>query len=54
MVLAELWKEKISRNRIAAELNLPHAEVENLLFGLTGEVGPPPVPGGKASLKTVR
>lgn len=49
MVLTELWKDGITRDRIASELDLPPEEVSNLLFGLTGEVqapdrtqGPPP------------
>ena len=53
MVLTDLWKQGISRNHIASELCLPHAEVENLLFGLTGSVGPPIVPAGRPVLKSV-
>lgn len=40
-VLTALWKEGVSRDRIAADLDLPADELENLLFGLTGEVMPP-------------
>ena len=35
-VLSALWNERLTKEHIAAELNLPAAELENLLFGLTG------------------
>lgn len=35
-VLTELWQDGISRSHIAAELNLPPEEIENLVFGLLG------------------
>jgi len=35
-VLSALWNERITKAHIAAELHLPSAELENLLFGLTG------------------
>lgn len=41
-VLTALWNEGVSRDRIAADLDLPPEELENLLFGLAGEVAPPP------------
>lgn len=41
MVLQELWREGISKHRIASELCIPEGELENLLFGLTGETAPP-------------
>ena len=53
MVLTELWKEGVSRNHIAAQLHLPHNEMENLLFGLTGETEPPDRPLGRPSLRAV-
>lgn len=46
-VLTDLWREGVTRNHIAGDLCLPSEEIENLLFGLTGEVRPPErVPGG--------
>lgn len=54
MVLREMWKDGISRNHIAAQLNIPHYEMENLLFGLTGETGPPTRPLGQPALKAVK
>jgi len=53
MVLSELWKEGISRHHIAAELFIPDDEIENLLFGLMGDVGAPTRPKGRPNLKTV-
>jgi Zn-dependent peptidase ImmA (M78 family) len=34
-VLDDLWQQGVSKNKIATELNIPHEELENLLFGLT-------------------
>ncbi|MEH2472082.1 Zn-dependent peptidase ImmA (M78 family)/plasmid maintenance system antidote protein VapI [Nitrobacteraceae bacterium AZCC 2161] len=53
MVLTDLWKSGITRRDIATELNIPNDEVENLLFGLTGEVAPPARSGGRPNLKSV-
>jgi len=53
MVLSELWRERITRSHIAAQLCIPEAEIENLLFGLTGEVAPPMRAEGKPNLKAV-
>ena len=53
MVLRDLWKEGISRQHIAAQLFIPNDELENLFFGLTGEVGPPEHQKGVPSLKVV-
>jgi Zn-dependent peptidase ImmA (M78 family) len=33
-VLTALWKERVTKNEIAAELHVPAQEIENLLFGL--------------------
>jgi Zn-dependent peptidase ImmA (M78 family)/DNA-binding XRE family transcriptional regulator len=41
-VLTELWSDRISKNQIAAELHLPSDEIENLVFGLVGSLGPAP------------
>ena len=35
MVLEDLWEQKLTRADVASELNIPHGELENLLFGLT-------------------
>jgi Zn-dependent peptidase ImmA (M78 family) len=48
MVLSELWKDGVSRNHIAAQLALPQDEMENLLFGLIGEMQPPNRPARPA------
>lgn len=54
MVLTELWRDGISRNHIAAQLHMPHDEMENLLFGLTGETQPPTRPlSGRPTLRSV-
>jgi len=53
MVLSELWRERITRSHVAAQLCLPEAEIENLLFGLTGEVNPPVRAEGRPNLKAV-
>lgn len=53
-VLTDLWKEGTSKNHIAAELNIPHDEMENLLFGLTGETNPPNWSLGQTKLKVIK
>lgn len=53
-VLSDLWKEGVSRNRIAADLFMPHDELENVLFGLTGEVEKPEILGKRPALKSVK
>jgi Zn-dependent peptidase ImmA (M78 family) len=53
MILTELWKEGVTKNHIAGELNIPSDEMENLLFGLTGDVNPPGRSGGRPALKAV-
>jgi Zn-dependent peptidase ImmA (M78 family) len=52
-VFTELWNERISKNQIAADLHLPPCELENLIFGLTGDVGPPQRASGRPDLKAV-
>ena len=37
-VFTNLWSDGISRNHIAKSLQIPHEEIENLVFGLTGDV----------------
>ncbi len=41
-VFAALWSRGVTRNDIAADLNLPWDEVEVLVFGLTGPISAPP------------
>jgi Zn-dependent peptidase ImmA (M78 family) len=53
MVLTDLWREGIARHHIASDLCIPNSEMENLLFGLMGDVGPPGGTG-KATLKMVK
>ncbi len=43
-VLTALWKERVTKSEIAAELHVPSEEIENLLFGLANsqtQDGPP-------------
>jgi Zn-dependent peptidase ImmA (M78 family)/DNA-binding XRE family transcriptional regulator len=35
-VFTQLWSDKVSKNQVAASLNLPADEIENLVFGLAG------------------
>lgn len=42
MVLEDLWAVRLTRADIARELQIPHAELENLLFGLTAASDQPP------------
>lgn len=36
MVFQDLWKERVTRSEIAKQLHIPDQELENLVFGLTG------------------
>jgi Zn-dependent peptidase ImmA (M78 family)/plasmid maintenance system antidote protein VapI len=54
MVLSDLWKRGISRNRVASDLFMPHDEMESLLFGLTGETVPPKKALGKPVFKAIK
>ncbi len=53
MVLEDLWEQKLTRADIARELNIPHGELENLLFGLTATSDQPPGRTGKPNLSIV-
>jgi Zn-dependent peptidase ImmA (M78 family) len=53
MILTELWKEGVTKPHIAAQLAIPPDEMENLLFGLTGDVRPPERPEGRPALRSV-
>jgi Zn-dependent peptidase ImmA (M78 family)/DNA-binding XRE family transcriptional regulator len=52
-VFTELWSDRISKNQVAADLHLPSDELENLVFGLTGDMKPPERSTGRPSLKAV-
>lgn len=52
-VFTDLWTDKVSKGQIASELHLPADELENLVFGLTGDVRPPARTPGKTHLKSV-
>lgn len=52
MVLTELWKDGLTRSRIAEELSLPTDEMDSLLFGLT-EIATPPARSDRPSLRAV-
>jgi hypothetical protein len=47
MVFDELWKDGITRDRIAAELHIPLDEIESLVGELVTQPPPPPMPGDK-------
>lgn len=53
MVLTDLWKDGITKTHMAARLDMPADEMENLLFGLTGDVNPPLRAHGKPELKAI-
>ena len=53
MILTELWKEGVTKTHIAAQLAIPPDEMENLLFGLTGDVKPPDRSVGRPALRTI-
>jgi len=50
-VFTALWSEKVPKHRIAADLHLPPEELENLVFGLTGDPAPPDRPVGRPNLR---
>ncbi len=47
MVFDELWKDGITKDRIAAELHIPLDEIESLVGELVTQAPPPPMPGNK-------
>jgi Zn-dependent peptidase ImmA (M78 family) len=53
MVLNDLWEQKLTRSHIAADLKIPHGELENLLFGLTEAPDHNRAPLGRPSLSVV-
>jgi Zn-dependent peptidase ImmA (M78 family) len=53
MILTDLWKEGVTKAHIAVQLAIPADEMENLLFGLTGEVRPPDRSAGRPSLRAI-
>lgn len=40
-VFTQLWAERITKNHIATDLNLPYKEIESLVFGLIKSPNPP-------------
>lgn len=54
MVLTELWKEKITKAKIAEMLDLPVEEIENLLFGLATKVVNPSFQSDKSNRSQLR
>src|SRR5262249_3816317 len=53
MILTALWRECWTKAHIAAQLAMPTDEMENLLFGLTGDVRPPDRSGGRPTLRAI-
>lgn len=45
-VFTELWNERLTRDDIAAQLSIPTAELDNLVFGLTGPTAGPGASSG--------
>jgi hypothetical protein len=52
-VFTELWTDRISKSKVAADLHLPTDELENLVFGLAGAMTPPGRSKGTPNLKAV-
>lgn len=54
-VLTALWKEKVTKTDISTGLNLPEAEIENLLFGVTSiiDMNDPDSPKNRILLRLV-
>jgi Zn-dependent peptidase ImmA (M78 family) len=52
--LTELWRDGLTRGHIASHLHIPSDELDNLLFGLTGDVKPPDRLDGRPQLRAVR
>lgn len=44
-VLEQLWKQRVSKNEIANQLNIPLDELEGLIWGLAGPARPPVLNG---------
>jgi Zn-dependent peptidase ImmA (M78 family) len=53
-VLSELWKDGVSRNKIAADLHVPLEEIDNLVFGLTASTDAPQRIESKNHLRIVK
>jgi Zn-dependent peptidase ImmA (M78 family) len=49
-VLSHLWQERISKNEIARQLNIPLDELEGLIWGLTGASRAPTTPVGLSAV----
>lgn len=53
MVLSDLWEQGLTRANIADELDIPHGELENLLFGLTNSASEQPEKASPPTLSVV-
>jgi Zn-dependent peptidase ImmA (M78 family)/DNA-binding XRE family transcriptional regulator len=57
-VFTELWSDRISKNKIADDLNIPVDELENLVFGLVGsnsvQQAEPELKKGKPNLRLLK
>lgn len=53
MVLSDLWEQGLTRANIADELDIPHGELENLLFGLTNSASSQPDKASPPTLSVV-
>ncbi|MGP4698799.1 helix-turn-helix domain-containing protein [Agrobacterium cavarae] len=49
-VLDQLWKQRVSKNEVARQLNIPLDELEGLIWGLAGPVTPPVSRGGLSAV----
>lgn len=49
-VLSHLWQERVSKNEIAKQLNIPLDELEGLIWSLTGTPRPPVSPVGLSAV----
>lgn len=53
-ILTALWKEKVTKETIASDLNFPLDEVEALVWSLTGSVEPAPDQANRTPLRLVQ
>ena len=53
MVFDQLWKDGITKHRIATELHVPPDEIESLVGELVTQPPPPPTPGNKRPVLTI-
>lgn len=53
MVFEDLWKEGVTREDVAKELNVPSDEIEALVGELVADAAPAPTPGQRPTLRVV-